>query len=91
MTTAEVTLPCPYVGLDPFQEADREFFFGRDRERQVVAVNPVGDGPPQIPRQFLHRTEPLQYRQCKRLILTIRLYQPVDVDFTAFFADRDQE
>lgn len=39
MTTAGVALPCPYVGLDPFQEADHEFFFGRDRERQVVAVN----------------------------------------------------
>ena len=21
---------CPYVGLQPFYEADREFFFGRD-------------------------------------------------------------
>ncbi len=30
---------CPYVGLQPFTENDREFFFGRDRERRIIASN----------------------------------------------------
>ncbi len=31
--------PCPYVGLQPFEEADREFFFGRERDQRVIISN----------------------------------------------------
>jgi len=30
---------CPYVGLRPYTEAEREFFFGRERDQRVVASN----------------------------------------------------
>src|SRR5580698_4604891 len=30
---------CPYVGLTPFTEEDAEFFFGRERERRIIAAN----------------------------------------------------
>jgi WD40 repeat protein len=30
---------CPYVGLQPFEEADREFFFGRERDQQIIIAN----------------------------------------------------
>ncbi len=32
-------MKCPYVGLDPFRETDRPFFFGREREIRIVASN----------------------------------------------------
>lgn len=35
---ADATL-CPYVGLQPFTEADRAFFFGREREIRLVSAN----------------------------------------------------
>lgn len=30
---------CPYVGLQPYTEDDREYFFGRDREQRVICSN----------------------------------------------------
>lgn len=30
---------CPYVGLQPFTEADRAYFFGREREIRLVSAN----------------------------------------------------
>jgi putative ribosome biogenesis GTPase RsgA len=29
----------PYVGLDPYSAEDAPFFFGRERERQVIVAN----------------------------------------------------
>ncbi|HEY7172403.1 MAG TPA: hypothetical protein VH417_16235 [Vicinamibacterales bacterium] len=31
--------PCPYVGLQPFTARDAEYFFGRERERRIIAAN----------------------------------------------------
>src|SRR6516162_4436750 len=39
---AEIPSPapyCPYVGLQPYTEDDREFFFGREREQRVISSN----------------------------------------------------
>ncbi|MGH8967571.1 MAG: hypothetical protein ACRDXB_19905, partial [Actinomycetes bacterium] len=30
---------CPYVGLVPFDEKDAEYFFGRERESDVIIAN----------------------------------------------------
>jgi WD40 repeat protein len=30
---------CPYVGLQPFEEPDREFFFGRERDQRIIISN----------------------------------------------------
>ena len=30
---------CPYKGLQPYTEADRAFFFGRERDRELVIAN----------------------------------------------------
>ncbi|HEX9077538.1 MAG TPA: WD40 repeat domain-containing protein [Anaerolineae bacterium] len=30
---------CPYVGLQPYTEADREYFFGRARDLQIISSN----------------------------------------------------
>jgi WD40 repeat protein len=30
---------CPYKGLQPYTEADRDFFFGRDRDQEIIASN----------------------------------------------------
>jgi WD40 repeat protein len=30
---------CPYVGLQPFEEADRELFFGRERDQRIIIAN----------------------------------------------------
>jgi hypothetical protein len=30
---------CPYVGLQPYTEDDREYFFGRERQRDVISSN----------------------------------------------------
>lgn len=35
---ADVT-ECPFKGLQPYTEADREYFFGRERDRVVIASN----------------------------------------------------
>lgn len=32
-------VPCPYVGLAPFTEAESRFFFGRERDARIIAVN----------------------------------------------------
>jgi hypothetical protein len=37
---ASVSLPAdPYRGLVPYEEADKEFFFGRDGERDIICAN----------------------------------------------------
>ncbi len=39
-TTAQRPLPeSPYKGLAPYTEEDADFFFGRERERQLIAAN----------------------------------------------------
>jgi hypothetical protein len=30
---------CPYVGLQPYTEAESEFFFGRERDQRVISSN----------------------------------------------------
>ena len=30
---------CPYVGLRPYTEKDREYFFGRERDQRIIASN----------------------------------------------------
>lgn len=30
---------CPYVGLQPYTEKERDFFFGRERDQRVIASN----------------------------------------------------
>lgn len=36
----EAKIPlCPYVGLQPFSEADREYFFGREQDQETIAAN----------------------------------------------------
>ena len=30
---------CPYVGLQPFEEADQQFFFGRERDQRIIISN----------------------------------------------------
>jgi hypothetical protein len=30
---------CPYKGLQPYTEADRAYFFGRERDREIIAAN----------------------------------------------------
>lgn len=32
-------VPCPFMGLGPYTEADQRFFFGREREERVIAAN----------------------------------------------------
>jgi hypothetical protein len=29
----------PYVGLQPYSEADIEYFFGRERDQRIIAAN----------------------------------------------------
>lgn len=36
---AETTDFCPYVGLQPYTEADRDYFFGRERDIRVIVAN----------------------------------------------------
>jgi WD40 repeat protein len=36
---AAPALECPFVGLQPYAEEHREYFFGRDRERRIIAAN----------------------------------------------------
>lgn len=30
---------CPYKGLQPYTEADRDYFFGRERDREIIIAN----------------------------------------------------
>jgi len=39
MTAAARDGHCPYVGLQPFEEADRDFFFGRERDQRIIISN----------------------------------------------------
>jgi hypothetical protein len=36
---ATAARPCPYRGLQPYTEADRAYFFGRERDREIVIAN----------------------------------------------------
>ena len=36
---AAPALECPYIGLQPYAQEHREYFFGRDRERRIIAAN----------------------------------------------------
>ncbi|MDJ0593090.1 MAG: ATP-binding protein [Pleurocapsa sp. MO_226.B13] len=36
MNTANQLIPKPYKGLIPYSEEDRLFFFGREREREII-------------------------------------------------------
>ncbi len=38
-TPASTGRACPYVGLEPYAEADAPFFFGRERERRIITAN----------------------------------------------------
>lgn len=39
MSDGHEAISCPYVGLRPYTEAEREYFFGRERDQRVVASN----------------------------------------------------
>ena len=39
MTDLAPPLPCPYVGLQPYTEADIDYFFGRERDQRIIAAN----------------------------------------------------
>ena len=30
---------CPYVGLQPYGEADQDYFFGRERDSRIISSN----------------------------------------------------
>ncbi len=30
---------CPYVGLQPYTEAHRDYFFGRERDQRIISSN----------------------------------------------------
>jgi hypothetical protein len=39
MNTSEAGVTCPYVGLQPFREEHREYFFGRERDQRIIIAN----------------------------------------------------
>ncbi len=39
MTISQPETFCPYVGLQPYTEAEREYFFGRERDERVIVSN----------------------------------------------------
>lgn len=39
MTAAATPIDCPYVGLRPFEEEHRAYFFGREREQRLIIAN----------------------------------------------------
>ncbi len=39
MITRDEAMFCPYVGLRPFTEEHRDFFFGRERDQRLIASN----------------------------------------------------
>jgi WD40 repeat protein len=41
MTNPATPLRCPYVGLEPYTEADIDYFFGRERDQRIIAANLV--------------------------------------------------
>ena len=38
---AQNQLLCPYAGLQPYTEAEREYFFGREEDQETIAANLV--------------------------------------------------
>jgi WD40 repeat protein len=36
---ADAVPKCPYVGLQPYTQDDRDYFFGRERDRRIIAAN----------------------------------------------------
>src|SRR5215471_21720866 len=39
MTTSLPPNFCPYKGLQPYTETDRAYFFGRERDQEIIAAN----------------------------------------------------
>ena len=39
MTSYREREVCPYVGLQPFEAADRDYFFGRERDQRIIISN----------------------------------------------------
>src|SRR2546427_12410744 len=39
VTTSPPPNFCPYKGLQPYTEADRAYFFGRERDREIIIAN----------------------------------------------------
>ena len=39
MTSYSEREVCPYVGLQPFEAADRDYFFGRERDQRIIISN----------------------------------------------------
>jgi hypothetical protein len=39
MNDPATMLRCPYVGLQPYTEADIDYFFGRERDQRIIAAN----------------------------------------------------
>ena len=39
MTAADPSADCPYVGLQPFEERHRDYFFGRERDQRIIIAN----------------------------------------------------
>ena len=35
----DLTDSCPYKGLQPYVAADRAFFFGRERDQEIIVSN----------------------------------------------------
>jgi hypothetical protein len=42
MTNPESSLPCPYKGLNPFEQNDEAFFFGRNNDQKIVISSLYG-------------------------------------------------
>jgi len=39
MTATSTRIDCPYVGLRPFEEEHRSYFFGRERDQRLIIAN----------------------------------------------------
>jgi len=39
MNAAMAEAFCPYVGLQPYTEAERDYFFGRERDQRIISAN----------------------------------------------------
>ena len=65
MTAARDLDACPYVGLQPFLEEHREYFFGREKDQRLIIANVLASpltaavcavtGEITDPRAFLQR------------------------------------
>lgn len=38
-STTQPVLNCPYIGLQAYSEAEREYFFGREQDTETIAAN----------------------------------------------------